>query len=272
MRPTPGRPVNEGLNMNTRIWIVVSLAAGLSATAKAQGSDVEISEREMSSAAAANRDGLFLPTTLAARVGAAPALVSAFGGYDSARGAPAASAAAEVRLWGPIGLRAGAEYSAARSGARPTVGGRVQLLDQSRHGVDGSLSVFYRPEGFTEPEGEIETFVSLGRRIDSFTLLGNLVYGQDPEGNERDGEIRGAALYARDRWTIGVDARLRFAIGTQRAPSAAAEPRFDLLAGPVATVAVGPFALFGEAGPSVLRTAGARSVGVLGIAGVGALF
>ena len=102
-----------------------------------------------------------------------------------------------MRVWGPFAIRGGAEYSNVRKEARPTIGGRVQLLRQERHGVDGSLSVFYRPEGFTEPEGEIETFVSLGRRFDRISVLGNLVYGQDPEGNERDGELRFASLYAR---------------------------------------------------------------------------
>ena len=66
-------------------------------------------------------------------------------------------------------------------------------------------------------------------------MLGNLVYGQDPEGNERDGELRFASLYAVGRWTFGVDSRLRFAIGTQKSAMAQAEPKFDLLAGPVAT-------------------------------------
>src|SRR4029079_84205 len=152
-------------------------------------------------------------------------------------------ATAEVRVWGPFALRGGAEDSPVRKEPRPTLGGRVQLLHQERHGIDGSLSVFYRPEGFTEPEGEIETFVSLGRRFDRLTVLGNLVYGQDPEGHERDGEVRFASLYAAGRWTFGVDSRLRFAIGTQKSAMAQAEPRFDLLAGPRSSAPVGSGAL-----------------------------
>jgi hypothetical protein len=259
--------------MTTRIWIVVSVVAALCATARGEESDSEISAHPPSlDACAATRDGLFLPSTLAARVGAAPALVSAFGGYDTAGSAPIAGAIAEVRLWGPIALRAGAQYAVARSGARPTVGGRVQLLRQDRHGVDGGVSVFYRPEGFTEPEGEIETAVALGRRFDRIALLGNFVYGQDPEGAERDGEVRLAAQYAVGRWSLGVDSRLRFAIGSQRASNAAGVPSFDALAGPIVAAAFGPLALFAEAGPSLLRRGGTTSAGVVAIGGAGALF
>jgi len=59
------------------------------------------------------------------------------------------------------------------------------LLRQDRHGLDGSLSVFYKAEGFTEGEGEIETLVALGRRFQALSVAANFVYGQDPEGNER---------------------------------------------------------------------------------------
>jgi len=177
-----------------------------------------------------------------------------------------------VRVWGPFAIRGGAEYSTERKAARPTVGGRVQILRQERHGLDGSLGVFYRPEGFTEPEGEIESFVSLGRRFERVSVMGNLVYGQDPEGNERDGEVRFASLYGVGRWSVGLDSRLRFAIGTQKSANAAAEPKFDLLAGPVAAATVGPVALFAQAGPSVLKVTSATSVGVAALGGLGSVF
>jgi len=241
--------------------------------ARAQESEVEASATPPPEITTAVREGALLPSTLAPRVGATGATAFGFAGYDGARSAPIGSATAEVRVWGPFAIRGGAEYSTERREARPTIGGRVQVLRQERHGIDGSLSVFYRPEGFTEPEGEIETFVSLGHRFDRLALLGNLVYGQDPEGNERDGELRAAALYAVGRWTVGVDSRARFAIGAQHGANSAAEPRFDLLAGPVAAATVGPVALFGMAGPSVLKLAGSStSAGVAALGGVGSVF
>lgn len=217
-------------------------------------------------------EGVLLPSALAPRVGATSALAFGFAGYDGARSSPIGAVTAEVRVWGPFAIRGGAEYSTVRKEPRPTIGGRVQLLRQEKHGIDGSFSVFYRPEGFTEPEGEIESFISLGRRFEHISVFGNLVYGQDPEGNERDGEVRFASLYGVGRWAFGIDSRLRFAIGTQRSAMAMAEPKFDLLAGPVASAAVGPVALFAQAGPSVFRVTGNTSVGVAALGGVGSVF
>lgn len=254
--------------------VAIALILGRAAMAQAQELEPE-AEVRLSSApeiTTAVRDGALLPSTLTPRVGGNAALAFGFAGYDGARSAPIGSATAEVRVWGPFALRGGAEYSTVRKEARPTIGGRVQLLHQERHGVDGSFSVFYRPEGFTEPEGEIETFVSLGRRFDRLSVFGNLVYGQDPEGNERDGEVRFASLYATGRWSFGVDSRMRFAIGTQKTAMAQAEPKFDLMAGPLAAAAVGPVALFAQAGPSVLKLAGSTSAGVAAIGGLGSVF
>jgi hypothetical protein len=262
--------------MKLLLRVAFAIILGGSAVARAQSPE-EAPEAEVRSPpppeiTTAVRDGALLPSTLSPRVGATAALAFGFAGYDGARSAPLGSATAEVRVWGPFAIRGGAEYSNVRKEARPTIGGRVQLLHQERHGVDGSLSVFYRPEGFTEPEGEIETFVSLGRRFERISVLGNLVYGQDPEGNERDGELRFASLYAVGRWSFGVDSRLRFAIGTQKSAMAQTEPKFDLMAGPIATAAVGPVAFFAQAGPSVLKVTGSTSAGVAALGGVGSVF
>lgn len=218
------------------------------------------------------QQGALLPGALAPRVGQVSAMASGFGGYDAARSSFVGGAFAEVRVWGPFALRGGAEYSTTRKEMRPTIGGRLQLLRQGKHGIDGSLSIFYRPEGFTEPEGEIESFVSLGRRFGPIALFGNLVYGQDPEGNERDGEVRLASLYGVGRWAVGLDSRFRFALGPQRGPTASAEPRLDLLLGPVVAATVGSLAPFVHAGPSVLKQTDGTSVGVAALAGVGSAF
>jgi hypothetical protein len=250
----------------------MTIGGAARAQAEPESPEIEKPMTPPAEIAVALREGALLPSTLAPRVGATGALAFGFAGYDGARSSPIGGATAEVRVWGPFALRGGAEYSTDRKVARPTIGGRVQFLRQDRQGIDGSLSVFYRPEGFTEPEGEIESFVSLGRRFERVSVLGNLVYGQDPEGNERDGELRFASLYGVGRWSVGLDSRLRFAIGAQKSASAAAEPRFDLLAGPVAAATVGPVALFAQAGPSVLEVNGNTSVGVATLGGVGSVF
>jgi hypothetical protein len=251
---------------------VVVLSFGVRAIAAAQGLEVEHQIPPPVDVATAARDGAFLPSTQSARVGAVPALVSGYGGYDTAHKSAIGTVVTEVRVWGPIAIRGGVEYSPIRNEPRATIGGRVQLLHQEVHGVDGALSVFYRPEGFTEPEGEIETFASIGRRFDRVALLGNLVYGQDPEGKERDGEVRLGGLYTAGRTSIGLDARVRFAIAPQKRTTSAADPKLDVLAGPVVMATVGPLLLFAEAGPSLLKVTAKTSLGVAGMGGVGAVF
>jgi hypothetical protein len=197
----------------------------------------------------------------------------AFGGYDSARPGPLIESAAEVRIWGPVAVRAASTYSNDSARMRPSVGARVQVARQEAQGIDGSLSVFFKTEGFTETEGEIESFASLGRRLDKLYLLTNLVYGQDPEGNERDGEVRAAAYRTAGRWVFGLDSRVRFAIGAQHGRAATSEARLDLAGGPVVTVTAGPLAVFAEAGPSAAKLAASGTrVGATALAGIGAAF
>jgi hypothetical protein len=156
---------------------------------------------------------------------------------------------------------------------RPSVGARIQLLRQSAHGVDGALTSAFKTEGFDEAEGEIETTVALGRRIERSYLLLNLAYGQDPEGKERDGEVRASWTHARRTVIFGLEARARTAFGLQHGTYSALEPRADAVGGPIAMVPVGSFVLFGEVGPSTVKLAG-RSFqwGVASLGGVGTTF
>ena len=217
--------------------------------------------------------GDFLPSTLTATVGATAVVAFGSGGYDFARRGPLIDSAVEARVWGPFALRAQSTYSSDTTRMRPSVGGRVQVLRQEAHGIDGALTVFFKTEGFTEPEGEIETFISVGRRFGQLAVLANVVYGQDPEGNERDGEARFAAYRQSGRFLVGVDSRVRFAIGTPHGHAALTEPKFDVAAGPVATFATGPLALFAEAGPSAFQLNGSDlRAGVAALAGLGAAF
>ena len=115
------------------------------------------------------------------------------------------------------------------------------------------------------------------RRTGRTALIANLAYGQDPEGNERDGEVRLAAIAragAGDRLHLGIDARWRFDLGSQTAKlQAANEPSYDLDAGPVAALVVGPVALVAHAGLSVVRRVGQDAAfGVVALAGMGTSF
>jgi hypothetical protein len=217
--------------------------------------------------------GAFLPFTLSPAIDRQAALGSAVGGYDGAHKAGVFEAAAEARLYGPLALRGGAVYSSAGDRLRPSLGARVQALRESRHGVDGAIGVAYRPEGLTELEGEIEAVLSLGAHLGLTYFTGNLAYGQDPEGKERDGEVRLAALHPLGRFLVGGDARLRFDLGPEGSAAAHKEPQLDAVVGPVASVVAGPVALLVQGGASAVKLQGtSTSVGALVLAGVGASF
>jgi hypothetical protein len=258
---------------NTKRLAVFAIAV-LATAARAQAQETTEIRQIAHPTDVAAAEGAFLPQTLPARVGStAQAFAFGSGGFDSSRRGPLIDSAVEVSVWGPFALRVQATYSNDSQKMRPSVGGRAQLLRQEQHGIDGAITVFYKTEGFTEAEGEIETFASVGRRFEYLSAVGNLVYGQDPEGNERDGEIRAAVWHQGRRLSLGLDTRARFALGAQHGRAATTEPSFDLLAGPVATVVAGPVALFAETGPSVFRLAGGPTrAGAAALAGVGAAF
>lgn len=256
--------------------ILLGLAAFTPQLARAAVADADAeSPRDASSLDQAIAAGALLPLTLSPTVGAVPATAIGYAGYDGARGAAVAQAFAEVQVWRQLALRGGTEFSDTTHRVRPSVGARLQIISQQRHGVDGAVSVFYRAEGFNEPEGEVETVVAIGKRFGRASLFANLAYGQDFDGHERDGELRLAALArVANRLQLGVDGRWRFDLGSQTAKlQASNEPTYDLDAGPVAALSVGPIAVVAHAGASVVRRVGQDTVlGLIGLAGLGAAF
>jgi len=237
----------------------------------AQASDDE-AVLERPATEAASREGAFLPLTLGSRL---PGRAWAFGwgGYDSAAARPVAEAGAEVRLWRGLSVRGGAAYTGASDRLRPTVGLRYQALRQEAHGLDAGVAIFYRPEGLTEPEGEIEGLVFAGKSFGNTALFGNLVYGQDPDGHEHDAEVRAAVMHQVRRFGFGADTRLRRAIGARSsAPISIASPRYDIQAGPVATLSFDSLLLFCQVGPALVRLPAESRLGVVAMTGMGAAF
>jgi hypothetical protein len=239
----------------------------------AYGQEESGESRPVDPAQVAVGDGYFLPETLSARVNSLKVFGFGSAGYDSSRRGPLIDSAVEAGVWGPFALRFQATYSNDTDKMRPSIGGRAQLLRQEKHGVDGAVTVFFKTEGFTETEGEIETFASVGRRFERVSIIGDLVYGQDPEGNERDGEVH-AAVFHQHRWLMyGIDSRVRFAIGTQHGHAATTEPVFDFIAGPVAMAATGMGAIFAQVGPSAFQLDHASTqIGMAALAGLGAAY
>ncbi|HVY25661.1 MAG TPA: hypothetical protein VHB79_03890 [Polyangiaceae bacterium] len=218
--------------------------------------------------------GSYLPLSLTPEVGASAAQGSAQTGYDGARKHATLRSFAQATVYGPLALRLGVASSNAGRLA-PSAGARVQLLNQRDYGVSLAASVFYKAEGFTELEGEIESVLSLARRFDDWLLVSSIAYGQDPEGHERDAELTFACMLQLSRLAhLGLDARGRLDLGSQRQPPrAAAEPVSDFQAGPLLSLALGPLAVTAQAGVSGLRSVDQTNhVGFVGVAGLGSAF
>jgi hypothetical protein len=159
-----------------------------------------------------------------------------------------------------------------RGGHFPADAGAArQALSQEHQGIDLGVGAFYMPEGLTEAEGEIEVILMFARRFGRVATFANIVYGQDPGGRERDGELRLSGLYSvATPLQVGLDARLRLDLGSEeekREEKGGAE--YDLVIGPTASYALGPVALIAQAGFSLYGTSPARAgvIALLGVAG-----
>jgi hypothetical protein len=149
----------------------------------------------------------------------------------------------------------------------------VNLLGQSRQGIDLSTAVFYRKERFTDDEGVVQGVLALGRRFGRIGLFGNLAYAQDPEGDDREGEVSLAMLYATSaRLMLGVESKCRFDLfSTDRKRALRNDAAFESTVGPVLQYAIGPLALLIHTGLSTLTNDQTR-VGVVAIGGLGAAY
>ncbi len=219
--------------------------------------------------------GTLLPLTLSPRVNAERVAVAVTSGYDGGNASATFVTTADVRLAGPVGARVGFTYLPDVTGKvfQPHVGLRLQLLHQGQHGLDGAVAVFYRMERLTQDEGMVQLLWTMARRFNTLSLFANLAYGQDPEGDDRDGELRIAAqIAASSRLQLGVDGRIRvdlFSTDARRGMRGATN--LDFAVGPLATLTVGRFAFVGHAGMSGVRASVLRT-GVLATMGVASVF
>lgn len=217
-----------------------------------------------------------LPEAVSARVSSDRATATTWAGYDGAKRAPLLTATAEARIVGRVAVVAGAGYTADMPGSpafRPQLGVRAQLLDQAKHGVDGGVALMVRQDLFTNEEGFFQGALAVERRQGRFRAVGNVIYGQDGEADDRVGEVRLAALVeARPGLLAGVDGRCRQDLwSTDPNRVARNRPAFELTAGPTVSYTRGSWAVMAETGLSTVRTTSTQS-GVVALAGLASSF
>jgi hypothetical protein len=166
--------------------------------------------------------------------------VNVLSDFDGSTDSIRVSALGEVNVWWR--LRASVRVLDVFSDEpRPGIGAGLRWLDGD---ITSSAYLFYKTEGFTEPEGEIELLLSFERAFGAVQASANIAYGQDPEGNERDGELALVAhVEPRTGWFIGGTARYRDALGSTKESVIR-----DGFAGPTSTLTLGAFALSLNAG------------------------
>jgi len=165
------------------------------------------------------------------------ASVTTQAGYDGAQQRAQATGLVEATLLPRLSVFAGVTYGDETTGvSRPAVGGAFQILDPRLHLVGVRISGAYKPEGFAEPEGELESVLVLSHLVDRDVARTFIAYGSDPDGHESDAEVGAGYLHRlADHWVVGSTARYRRAIA-MKTPDG---PRWDAVGGAVGDLIVG---------------------------------
>jgi hypothetical protein len=181
----------------------------------------------------------------------------------------------DANVYGRLSVRAGVSYlpDPTATSAQPLVGARLQLLRESKQGLDLSIGGFYRMDRFTSEEGLIQIMLSLGGHVGKAGVFGNLIYGQDAEGDDHEGEGLFALLYSiSPSLQLGLESRGRFKVAsTDPKRRQQPAPRLDASIAPTLSYAIGPVALLAQAGGSTLYTNTWR-VGAIAMGGLAAAF
>ncbi len=200
---------------------------------------------------------------------AAPGIgASVEGGWGGARAEAVGAFTAEALLWGRVTVRAGVGYDVGVT--RPTAGVSYQFLDPYRSAVGLLAGVAYKPEGLTEPEGEIESTVALSRRVGDGLASAAITYGQDADFVHHDGEAA-LALVEPVAQQVAVGGLTRFRSGLGSTTDLGA--RWDSLAGAVGRIQLDAYTVTAIGGAEVVgATMGGTRLGAMVTLAVGAWF
>jgi hypothetical protein len=159
-------------------------------------------------------------------------------------------------------------YGGVNDHARPAIGAAYQLIDPRTGNYSARISLAYKPEGFNEPEGEIESVLVGSRQFGADALRGMVAYGQDADHREADAELGASYVHrASEHFVVGGTARYRRGL---KSKPGANEPLWDAVAGAIAGGVWGRTRvelLVGD--DTVSFTAGTAQSGILGLLSIG---
>ena len=229
-------------------------------------------------ASRATDDGRLLPFTMGTVVPQAHAGVTALGGYDSAARSARVVTSAEARALKFLAIRVEYEHGPGTgSDDRVTLGARVAILSQAAHGIDLGVGFFFQPKDFRD-EGSFLGGILLGRNFGRWGLFLNGLAAVDTEGDDYSTEVRLSSMYRVSKLLhLGFDTRGRYNFSGDEKRFSAQQVNWEIQAGPLASMTLGPVALTAIVGPSALHLTEPNSeqrtaVGALAMAGAGAVF
>jgi len=217
--------------------------------------------------------GELLPWSVAARHVREGILISTFGGYDAATQTPILSGRLELTLARRLTLRGTAANTGMSETIKPGFGLLYDVILEEDAGLDLAVGGDYELEGWNNNSALISR-VAAATTAGQLRLMANAGFGLATNRAERYGDLRLSGLHpvARNVWA-GIDSRARVDL-ERSGEEPLGELDWDMQAGPVATVALGRFALSATGGMSAwkLRSREDARVGAMGAVGVGAAF
>jgi hypothetical protein len=230
-------------------------------------------------AAGALDDGQLNPFTMGAPTARGVASVKTIGGYDSAAGSGIVRSAVDASVTNFLALRVEYDHGPGTGTYdHVTVGARVALLNEKKHGIDGGFGFFYDAKDFRN-EGNIVGALLVGRHFGKLNLYGNALFGMDTEGDDQALELRvGTGYRLTPALQLGFDSRGRYNMSQDQKRTSTSQLDWELQATPVAAFSLGPIALLANVGPSFVSTTqpGATEAhvksGVIALGGAGGAF
>lgn len=196
---------------------------------------------------------------------------------SASSGAPGAFAVAPG-VTGRLGLGYGLMAELTASGTtlkpnsyRPGIGLKWQFVGNGGPGLQVAAMALFRPEGFNEPEGEVELHLLGGYRRGRGEINANAVVGGDPDGKDQDIEGHlGAAYRVTESLLVGAEGQSRAGLGTK----VEGWGRQEHIVGPSVQWRLGRLMLsgIGGAGANQLQRGAALSYGAFGLLRLGYRF
>lgn len=219
--------------------------------------------------------GTLLPWSVGARHERQGILIGGYGGADMAKRAPVMAGTLDATLLERVTLHTTMTNVGMSNMLRPSVGVLFDVARSENNGVDVAVGGDYEWVGFNGVPSAVAR-TAIGTNAGSLRLQGNAAFGLGLERHERFGQlgVSGLTPVAQSLY-VGLDSRARVDLergDVTMEPSG--ELDWDMQAGPVATLALGRFAVSATGGVSAWkqRTHDEAKVGAVGAVGVGAAF